>query len=331
MIDGGHQGNTQTLRLWGRPQIPNEMFWKHPEIYKESQSMVFITNPLTREYILLPPVPGRLMNKKSGRFIWRNKERTSYLLILVGWDAEIDRRSQLGNTLDSTKKKNGYTERIGLFVYCSRSRCYVYYDELEGRPLPFRQNGGSCIGIINYGIFVGAMKVNWKTKPKEDKYPCVFHFNISNLSSIKKTMIPFVVKGILSSMNMQAPKVVQGGPSRIFAITRASSSAITLYVVEIILDDRMQEFQSFKLVTSMPRPYFRKLFCKKPCNDPYEITSCNGVISFMKSGSKENLVILYNVNKAEWYKTNFPRQVTEKVPRYHLADATYEPNFLARP
>lgn len=62
----------------------------------DCQSDVFVANPLTREYIILPPLPiSRLMNKKIlGKFIWRNKERTSYILILIGWDVEVEESSK---------------------------------------------------------------------------------------------------------------------------------------------------------------------------------------------------------------------------------------------
>lgn len=337
VVDGGLQGREQEMKLWGRLQTPNENFWRHPEIYKGYQSVVFITNPLTREYIILPPLPGRLLNKKVGKFIWRNMERTSYILILIGWDSEKDKTASKRSKHELTMTNRNmalptrrFGEKIGVFVYCSEVRCYVYCDEIEGRPTPYRLMGSSGIGVIGYGIFVGGMKVTPKsTRSEDNKCPCVYYFNVSSLSNIKKHVIPFVVEGIPDSINLQAPKVVQGGLSRVFATTRATSAATTLYVVEIVLND-LRQFQSFQLKASMPKGYFRRMFKKSPSNDVYEVSSCNGVLSFKGSG-KQNVVVFYDVQEETWYDTNFPRQKNKIAGHYNMADAAYEPNFLARP
>ena len=300
-----------------------------------NQSMIFVANPLTREYIILPPVPGRLMNKKIGKFIWRNKERSSYMLILIGWDAEIEEGSKIQTNNGMKKNKfltgnNKLIESIGLFVYCSQERCYIYYDEIEGSPIPFWTLGSSCIAVLGYKIFVGGMKITKNGKAQKLNSPCVYYFNISNSTSIKKLMIPFVFKGIPNSIILQAPKIVQGSQTRIFAITCATIAAITLYIVEIVINEKKQDFWEFKLVAEMPSKFFNKLFSKSPCNDIYEVSGCKGLISFKASG-KGICIVQYHIENSQWSSTYFPRQKPSKVACYHLVDASYEPCFNARP
>ncbi|KAG0574370.1 hypothetical protein KC19_VG258000 [Ceratodon purpureus] len=335
VIDVGHEECYQKSHQGKVAQTPNENFWKHPDIFMNFQSIVFVANPLTKEYIFLPPLPGRLMNKKIGKFIWRNNERTSYILILIGWNAEVEIRSEFGKNDRLTKMKKLkndkiLVESIGLFVYCSKEQCYIYCDEIKGRLGPYYSVGSSSIAILDYRIFVGGMNIIKNAKALEARIPCIYYFNISNSAGIKKLVLPFCFKGIPQSIILQAPRIVQGGLTRVFAVTCAAIAAITLYIVEIVFNEQKNVFLEFKLVATMPNNFFHKLFLKSPCNDYYEVSGCNNLISF-KVGGKGISIVQYHTENSQWSSTNFPRHRPSNVACYHLADASYEPCFNARP
>jgi hypothetical protein len=264
-----------------------------------------------------------------------NKERNSYILILIGWDADLEGRSKFKKNHVTTKNaifKNNkeIMETIGLFVYCSEERCYIYCDEIEGRLVPFYYMGNSCIAIIGYKFFVGGMKMLKNKKSMEVESPCVFYFNISNSARIKKLMLPFCIKGIPHSITLQPPKIVQGGPTQVFAITCATTAAITLYIVEIVINEQKKDFWEFKLVATMPNKFFYRLFSKSPCNDKYEVSGCNNMISF-KVGGKGTSIIQYDTENSQWHNIYFPEHKPSNVACYHLANASYEPCFNVRP
>nr|XP_024400381.1 uncharacterized protein LOC112294316 [Physcomitrium patens]PNR35642.1 hypothetical protein PHYPA_021492 [Physcomitrium patens] len=339
VISAGQQGLNRKLSVEGVKQTPNERFWKHPEIYRSGQSIVFVANPLTREYIILPPIPGRLMHNKIGRFIWRNKERTSYVLVLVGWDVEIDAGPQLHQSRNKSTKcalqtNMGETrETIALFVYCSEERCYIYGDEIRGRPSSLCSMGNSGVATIGHGVFVGGMNTPRHTTSTNPLTPCVYYFNISDHAKMKKLIIPFFISDPPRSMPLEAPKVVQAGPLRIFATTRATVAAITVYVVEMVLDEHEQAFQKFKVVATMPRKFYHRLMSKSPCNQEYSVSSCHGVISFMASRTPV-CVVRFHVDRLAWSSSCFPRQMPSSDAfscQYHLVDAASEPSFHAKP
>jgi len=335
VIDGGQQRHCQNLHLLGKENISNETYWKLSNVYMDYQSIVFVANPLTKEYIILPPIPSRLMNQKIGKFIWRNKERTSYMLILIGYDIEVKSEYKLEKLEKITKytnfdKKHKIRETIGLYVYSSQEKCYIYCDEIESRSIFLNYTKNSCIAIIGYKIFVGGMMIIQNSKSTQVESPCLYYFNISNSTCTKKLIIPFVLKGISYATPLQAPKLVQGSSKRIFAITCTKSVAITLYIVEVIIKEHKQDFWEFKLVATMPNNLFHKLVSKSTCIDNYEVSGCNSIISF-KLGGKSIIVIQYHIKNSLWSSTYIPKQKPSNVASYHLVDATYESCFHARP
>lgn len=158
--------------------------------------------------------------------------------------------------------------------------------------------GNSCIAIIDYKFFVGGMKITKNAKLVEVEIPCVYYFNIITSARISKLILPFYFKGIPHSITLQAPKIVQGGPTQVFAISCATIAAITLYIVEIVINEQKQDFWEFKLIATMPNNFFYKIFSKSPCNDNYEVSGCNNIISF-KVGGKEISIIQYHTTTSQ--------------------------------
>jgi hypothetical protein len=82
VVEGGEQPGRAPIMLWGQLRFPNEKFWNNEKARKQcgGQSMVCVTNPITREFIVLPPIPKRRLNSKIAKFVFTDPVRDCVFL-----------------------------------------------------------------------------------------------------------------------------------------------------------------------------------------------------------------------------------------------------------
>jgi len=316
-VDTGNQGPAFKVKpKGGTPMVVNEKFWKHG-IYPHPQSIVYVTNPLTQEYRILPPVTGRLLKGKAARLVWRNMERTSYMLILVGYDDKVP---------GSQKRKREFEDQVGIFVYCSELESYSHADCIYGRPNVRIREGDSGLGVIGYGVYFGGYSS--RKLGNQPQCPCVYYFNVSKNDKCHE-QTPFTVPELPDGISLLAPRVLQVGPERLFAVTRQSESLGAVFLTDILLTEKGR-CNGFQLIATTPDDVNNEIFRKTECDSLCDVSACCGIIA-IRGGGRSNVVALYNVELNKWSITRFPRQRDVKVAYFKMMEAAYEPNFLARP
>ena len=304
--------------LWGRPAIPNEKFWNNDKNRKQcgGQSIVCVTNPITREYIVLPAIPKRRVNGKMAKFVFSDMQRSQYHLVIAGWD--------------TLRKKGKLRGILCVVVYSSEKQGYIHANYIENaRPVPYRDCGRSGMAVINYGVYFGGVKVLNKSDVEELYVPAIYYFNISD-SRKQCLCFDFILVNI-AGREVQPPKVVQAGPFQVFAVTRYAQLPTILWLVEVELQPDGTPTGTYKKVPCgvMPSAFYQKLFPSAIEGLlPYECSSADGRIAFKVLNSR-NLLVTYDVRKYEWQIFEFPCQ--QKQRNFHLCDACYEPVFTARP
>lgn len=304
--------------LWGQPTIPNERFWRNDKARKQcgGQSLVCVTNPLTREFIVLPAIPKRRVNNKIAKFVFSDVQRSKYHLVMAGWDTQ--------------RKKGRLRDILCVIVYSSEKQCYIHANHIENaRPLPYHQCGRSGMAIINYGVYFGGLKVVERGENEELHIPAIYYFNISDKRR-QCLCFDFILVNI-AGRQVQPPKVVQAGPLQVYAATRYAQLPTILWLVEVELQPDGTPSGTFKKVPCgvMPSAFYQKLFpSAEEALEPYECSSADGRIAF-KVISPRNLLVTYDVRMYEWRIFEFPCQNDQRD--FHLCDASYEPVFTARP
>lgn len=306
--------------LWGQLQSPNDKFWQNGKARKQcgGQSLVCVANPLTREFILLPPIPKRRVHGKIAKFVFHDMERSKYHLVIAGWDT-IKRR-----------KENKLSDILCVIVYSSEKQCFVHANYIErARAIPFHECGRSGMAIVNYGVYFGGQKVIERVDDEEICIPAIYYFNISD-SRRQCLCFDFILIN-MAGREVQAPKVVQAGPAQVFAVTRYAQLPTIMWIVEVELQPDGTPTGSFLKVPCgvMPAKFYEMLF---PTEDeallPYEVTSADGRLAF-KVYSERNLVTSYDIGRFEWKMFEFPIQPDQRD--FQLCDGCYEPVFVARP
>ncbi|KAG0601560.1 hypothetical protein M758_11G121600 [Ceratodon purpureus] len=320
VMDGGEQPGSGPIMLWGQMQVPNAKFWQNGKFKKQfgGQSLVCVANPLTREFILLPPIPNRRVHDKIAKFVFGDMERSKYYLVIAGWDT-IKR-----------KKQNKLVDILCVIVYSSEKQGFVHANYIEkARPIPFHECGRSGMAIINYGVYFGGQRVIERVDDEENCVPAIYYFNISDS---RRQCLCFDFNLVnMAGREIQAPKVVQAGPDRVFAITRFAQLPTIIWMVEVELHPDGTPTGSYRKIHCgvMPGHFYELLF---PTEDeallPYECTSADGVIA-IKVYSERNLMVSYHIDKREWRLFKFPHHQDQKI--FQLCDGCYEPVFTARP
>jgi hypothetical protein len=320
VIDGGEQPGHEPIMLWGKYQIPNEKYWMKQKTRMQSggQSLVCVTNPLTREFILLPPILKRRVNDKIAKFVFINKERTIYNLVIVGWDYI---------------EKNGKIEDIlCVIVYSSQTQKFVHANCIEkARPIRYHECGRTGMAVINYGVYFGGLQVVTRVDDvNELEIPAIYYFNISH-NRKQSLCFDFSLVNI-AGRPIQAPKVVQAGGHRVFAATRYVQIPTIIWLVEVLLHNDGTPTGTYQTLPNgvMPTIFFKTLFpSEREALLPYECTNADAKIAF-KVGTSNNLIVMYDMNTFEWNITEFPCQKNQPE-FFSMCDGCYEPNFLARP
>jgi hypothetical protein len=319
-LDGGEQPGSGPIMLWGQAQVPNAKFWQNGKAKKQcgGQSMVCVANPLTREFILLPPIPKRRVHGKIAKFVFDNMERSKYHLVIAGWDT-IKRREE-----------NKLVDILCVIVYSSEKQGFVHANYIErARPIPVHECGRSGMAVVNYGVYFGGQRVIERVDDEEITVPAVYYFNISD-SRRQCICFDFILVN-MEGREVQAPKVVQAGPDRVFAVTRFAQLPTIMWIVEVELQRDGTPTGCFRKVPSgvMPGEFYERLF---PTEDeallPYDCTSADGRLAF-KVHSDRNLVVCYDIAKSEWKLLEFPCSPDQQ--EFQLCDGCYEPVFIARP
>ncbi|XP_073396658.1 uncharacterized protein [Physcomitrium patens] len=211
VMEGGEQPGTKPIMLWDQPKTPNDKFWGNPQAKEQcgGQSIVCITNPLTREYLVLPPIPKRRMYGKIAKFVFSDTRRCNYHLIIAGWETQ--------------RKKGRLSDILSVVVYSSKKKSYIHANYIENaRPIPYFESGRSGMAVINYGVYFGGVRVLKKKNAEELHIPAIYYFNISD-SRRQRLCFDFTLINV-ASRQVQAPKVVQAGPFRVFAVTSFRTS-----------------------------------------------------------------------------------------------------------
>lgn len=318
VLDGGEQPGNGPVMLWDKPQIPNAQFWSTGKIVKHSggQSMVCVANPLTREFVLLPPIPKRRVHGKIAKFIFSDIQRTKYHLVIAGWDC--------------VKKKKKLTDLLCVVVYSSEKQGFVHANSIEGaRPIPYHECGRSGMAIVNFGVYFGGVRVIERLDEEEMCFPAIYYFNISDS---KRQALGFDFDLIaFAHREVQPPKVVQAGPSQVYAATRYAALPTIIWLVEVELQPDGTPTGLYNKVPYgvMPSLFYQRLF---PTEDeallPYECSSADGRITF-KVNSEHPVVVIYDIKTYEWKLYEYPAHYEQSD--FQLCDGCYEPVFTARP
>jgi hypothetical protein len=247
-----------------------------------------------------------------------NMERNKYHLVMAGWDTI------------KKKKENKLSDILCVIVYSSEKQCFVHANYIErARPIPVHECGRSGMAIVNYGVYFGGQRVIERVDDEEICVPAIYYFNISD-SSKQCLCFDFILLN-MAVREVQAPKVVQAGPDRVFAITRYAQLPTIMWIVEVELQPDGTPTGCFRKIPCgvMPCEFYEQLF---PTEDeallPYECTSVDGRITF-KVHSERNLLVSYDITKFEWRIFDFPTKPEQKD--FQLCDGCYEPVFIARP
>ncbi|KAG0569416.1 hypothetical protein KC19_6G088900, partial [Ceratodon purpureus] len=282
-------------------------------VHDKNQSLLTVINPLTREYLFLPPIPFNDLFDKIGYLSFSNAKERHYRLFVLGW-SKIDR--------DFVEKKDALLEKqyyhmVYLAIYDSPSKDWIYFDSFEDAKINFPYLGGrgSC-AVINYGLYFGGTKVNPQgSKEIHLETPCIFYVNCST-SRQQHLSQPFLLHGIANIIIPEPPKVLRIANNKIYAVTRetakfAKKCQNQLVLVEILLNEDGTPNGQYASVENgvMPEVYVNKLFLKPPTrshrkvnNLAYEVSSCGDLIAFRVSLP---LFVLYDVHKSNWRLTYY--------------------------
>lgn len=318
VVEGGEQPGRAPIMLWGQLRFPNEKFWNNEKARKQcgGQSIVCVTNPITREFIVLPPIPKRRVNSKIAKFVFTDMQRSKYHLVIAGWDTQ--------------RKKGKLGDILCVIVYSSEKQCYIHANRIENaRPIPYHECGRSGMAVINYGVYFGGVRVIEMPDDKEGYIPAIYYFNIS-ASRRRCLCFDFILVNI-ETREVQPPKVVQAGPFQVFAVTRYAQLPTILLLVEVELQPEGIPTGTYKKVPFgvMPSAFYQKLFhSEAEALLAYECTSADGKIAF-KVLSSRNSIVTYDIKTYEWRILDFPCHSEQRD--FHLCDGSYEPIFTARP
>ncbi|XP_073385158.1 uncharacterized protein [Physcomitrium patens] len=318
VLDGGEQPGAMPITLWGRPAVPNDKFWKDGKARKQSggQSIVCVANPLTREFVLLPPIPKRRVHGKIAKFVFSDLSRKKYHLVIAGWD--------------TMRKKGKIADIMCVVVYSSEKQCFVHANSIEkARPIPYHECGRSGMAVVNFGVYFGGVKILERINDEDIDIPAIYYFNISDS---KRQCMCFDFKlDYMAGREVQPPKVLQAGPTQVFAVTRYATIPTIIWIVEVELHPDGMPTGKYKKVPGgvMPSLLYLRLF---PSEDeallPYECTGVDGKITF-KVNNEQNVLVTYDSIRCMWGIFEHPKYEDQR--NFQLFDGCYEPDFTARP
>jgi hypothetical protein len=363
-VDGGIQPieletrNNVNKDQWTKLQAPNNNYWEMPDYQDcKGQSILAVTNPLTQEYKLLPPIPHKILQDKVGAFVFTDASRTAYRLIILGWvtlkisqEAE-DEHKALGSRFTPRPQKE-----VALVIYSSDHERWVHFDKVSNVHNAHARLGGrtGCV-VMNYGIYFGGLRVTPTPKQRQDFHTAVIiYFNCSK-SRRQQLVLDFNVTGQFSITMSEPPKVVRAGDNKIYAIAREvahvkATQVIRCFVTQVSLNADGSPNGSYEPAANgeMPKHIIDKLFLKggSKLNDDcdkksiiqrgYDVQGGDRVLAF-KVSLWDPDIALYHFDTGVWTMTAFPmEQIGTTAPKknvrdWDLIEGTYEPMWLAIP
>lgn len=179
------------------------------------------------------------------------------------------------------------------------------------------------------------------------KIPVLLYFNISK-QPVQQTAFDFGTVAHQYSVNIvEPPQLVQTGPNKVYAVTRASTfKTKMLLITQVILNPDGSPTGSYEFVPNgiMPLPIFESLFrtvrvdgmpTREITPPPWEVVCGNGYVG-VKVCTWDPVIALFNVDDQNWNCTSFPYirdhgiDVNNSVS-WQFVQGTYEPSWLAIP
>lgn len=312
-------------------------------VYEINQSLLTIINPLTHEYLLLPPIPFNEFKEKIGYLSFSNSKEKHYQLFILGSSKllspcnDITGYNKIYKTYAQQKRP---TYIVHLAIYSSLNKGWIFFDSFENTIINFPHLGGSVsCAVINYSLYFGGIKVDIQSETRSPlEMASIFYINCST-SRMQQIIQPFLLHGIVDIDIPEPPKVLRVANNRLFAVTRETSKNIKnntnqLFLIEILLNEDGTPNGSYAPVENgiMPKIYVNKLFQRIPGSHQkisliYEVCSSGDLIAFKVSFP---LFVLYDVHKSRWRLTYYERdsKIGQK-PNYLLVEGVYQPDWLA--
>jgi hypothetical protein len=335
---------------WIRFQSLNDKYWRQPE-YEDAkgQSMIVVTNPLTKEYRLLPPIPRKKLMQKVGAFMFTDASRTAYRLIVVGWvKLNISREAEEAHKASGSTYQQRPQEEAALVIYSSQHESWVHFDKVSNaRPCSRKLGGRSGCVVMNYGVFFAGLRVTPKPLSRTDiTTAAIFYFNCST-SRRQQLVFDFNGTQLYAIKASEPPKIVAAGHNRVYAVSREPSSRATadmmfVFIVDVVLNADGSPKGSCERLTNgiMPTPITEKLFRgfawhKDRNYRTYDVHGGDHVIAF-KVSIWDPDIALYHLDTGTWsltaYPTEAPKPLEVRDQRDWLfVEGIYEPMWLAIP
>ncbi|CAK9195403.1 unnamed protein product [Sphagnum troendelagicum] len=335
---------------WIRFQSLNDKYWRQPE-YEDAkgQSMLVVTNPLTKEYRLLPPIPRKKLMEKVGAFIFTDASRTAYRLIVVGWvKLNVSQEAEEAHKASGSTYQQRPQEEAALVIYSSQHERWVHFDKVSNaRPCSRKLGGRSGCVVMNYGVFFAGLRVTPKPLSRTDiTTAAIFYFNCSS-SRRQQLVFDFNGTQLYAIKASEPPKIVAAGHNRVYAVSREPSSRATannmfVFIVDVVLNADGSPKGSCERLTNgiMPTPITEKLFRgfawhKDRNYRTYDVHGGDHVIAF-KVSIWDPDIALYHLDTGTWSLTAFPTEAPKPLEvrdqrDWLFVEGIYEPMWLAIP
>ena len=310
----------------------------HPlNVSHKNQSLLTIINPLTREYLILPPIPFNEYFEKIGYLNISNAIEGNYQLFILG-SSTLKNIHNDTNNYKKVYKSLRYIPMVYLAIYNSLKKMWSYFDSFEGTTINFPYFGGrgSC-AVINYGLYFGGTRHDPHSDNYEDsEVASIFYINCSTIR-LQYLNHPFLLHGIGNIHIPEPPKVLKVANKKIYAVTRELSKNTKknlnqIVLVEILLNEDGTPNGQYAPVENgiMPEIYLYKLFQKHPSEkytSIYEVYSSGDLIAFRACYP---LFVLYDVCRTNWRLTYYEEDLNiGQRKNFITVEGIYEPNWLA--
>jgi hypothetical protein len=271
-VKGGKQPHqlSDPMDPMGSLLIAYNHYWKMNDYIKaKNQSMIIVTNPLTREIKLLPPIPQKVLHEIIARLSFYDSERTTYRLILIG---TCHCEEVIQENIETMK-----SVELALVVYCSIKNSWVHFDKVLNVAPPSKILGRPNLVIHKYSIYYGGTHIHPQLGNEKISKRVIIYFN-THVSQRQKLIIDFTEAGKSYSINVvEPPKLVQiGFNAKIYAVIREAQfekATDTLFIIEVVVNTDGTPTGSYKVLSQgvMPKSIYSLLFRKTNTSDD-EIT-----------------------------------------------------------
>lgn len=129
---------------------------------KKNQSLLTVINPLTHEYLFLPPIPFNTYKEKIGYLSFSNVTEQNYRLFIIGCEKllpSIKDQNEHKNLYGKTAPKKRPIHLINFAIYSSLDKEWNSFDHFENAKIShFKKWHGNCV-VINYGFYFGGLQL----------------------------------------------------------------------------------------------------------------------------------------------------------------------------